>query len=313
MKLQSAFIAFQMVKNDFVKVSGLLPTSSHSITLQGLHTEKVILVYLLDQNITTAKQFLWLSTIKRTWKKHLVVPMTFVNEIFLCDTTQSTGVIYSLLELSQFFKTEFVKFPTLYYPSNKKELYRRLVWYAARLNNKGLLERDLMNATALKMNDKLQDKYSFKEVLKKASTAYYYIKENAKQKLNKDEIHQRLKAGGKTRGAQRKEEHMQNIQKVKETLPLHVKANGKPNVTSLANATNLHRKTIHVILKSLFAFCFFGFIHLRLLFSAYHNTDSLSYTFLKAHQYGVSKVLNRTNIVRSSALFYTDSLSYTFG
>lgn len=307
MKLQSAFIALHMAKNDFVKVSGLLPTPSHSSTLQGRNGENVILVYSINQNISTAKQFSWLSTIKRAWQESLVVPVTFTDEVYLNQLTQSTGIIYSLLELAQFFKTEFITFPALYYPSTKKELYRRLVWYASRLNSKGLLERDLMNAAALKMNDKLQDKYSYKEVLKKASTAYHYIKENAKQKLNKNEVTMKLKKGGEIRGSQKREEHAQNIQRVKETLPLHVKVNGKVNVTALADALQLNRKTIQRIMKTLLAVCFFGFIHVKLLLGVYHNTDSLSRTFLEAHQYEVLRVLNQTDIVRSSALCYTHS------
>jgi len=306
-KLQSAFIALQMAQNDFAKVSGFLPTPSHTSTLQGLHGENVIIVYLLDKNISTAKQFSWLSEVKRALKERLVVPVMFVDEIYLNQSSQSTGISYSLRELAQFFKTEFVTLPTLYYPSTKKELYRRLVWYASRLKSKGLLERDLMNAAALKMNDRLQDKYTHKETLKKASTAYHYIKENAEPRLSKDEVQMRLKQGGTIRGAQRKEEHAHNIQRVREVLPLHVKPNGKANVTALADALHLHRKTVHVILKTLLTVCFFGFIHLKLLFDVYHNTDSLSYTFLKAHQYEVSRVLNQTNFIRSSALCYTHS------
>lgn len=219
-KLNCAFIALQMAKNDLLKVSGYLPTPSHTIALNGLHTQSVIIVYLLDKNITTAKQFLWMSTIKRTWQKNIIVPFTFCDDVHLNNDIESTGIIYSLVELSQLFKAEFVKYSTIYYPSNKKELYRRLVWYAMRLHSKGLLERDLMNATALRMNDKLKEKYSYKETLKKASMAYYYIKENAKPKLSKDEIAKRLKDGGELRGKQRKDEHAQNIQRVKEALPL---------------------------------------------------------------------------------------------
>ena len=309
-KLNCAFIALRMAKNDLLKVSGYLPTPSHTIALNGLHTQSVIIVYLLDKNITTAKQFLWMSTIKRTWQKNIIVPFTFCDDVHLNNDIESTGIIYSLVELSQLFKAEFVKYSTIYYPSNKKELYRRLVWYAMRLHSKGLLERDLMNATALRMNDKLKEKYSYKETLKKASMAYYYIKENAKPKLSKDEIAKRLKDDGELRGKQRKDEHAQNIQRVKEALPLHVKANGKANVKALADALQLHRKTIHIILKTLLVFCFFGFIHSRLLFDMYHNTDSLSYTFTECLKYEVSDGLNRTKFIRSSALCYTHSLSY---
>lgn len=286
-KLNRAFIALQMAKNDFLKVSGYLPTPSHTISLNGLHRQSTIIVYLLDKNITTAKQFLWLSTIKRTWTKNIIVPFEFIDEVYINEQTESTGAIYSLSELSKLFKAEFVQYPTIYYPSNKKELYRRLVWYAMRLHSKGLLERDLMNATALKMNDKLKDKYNYKETLKKASTAYYYIKENARPKLNKGEVTMRLKDGGKIRGAQRKDEHAQNIQRVKEALPLHIKQSGKVNVTALASALQLNRKTIQRIVKTILLFCFFGFIISKLLFSVYHNTDSLSPIFKEAHQYEV--------------------------
>ena len=309
-RLKSAFLAIQMAKNDLLKVSGYLPTPSHTISLNGLHTQTVIIVYLLDKNITTAKQFLWMSTIKRTWQKNIIVPFTFCDEVYINNDTQSTGVIYSLNELSQLFKAEFMKYPTIYYPSNKKELYRRLVWYAMRLHSKGLLERDLMNATALRMNDKLKDKFSYKETLKKASMAFHYVRENAKPKLNKDEVAKRLKDGGKIRGAQRKDEHAQNIQRVKEALPLHVKANGKANVKALADALQLHRTTVHVILKTLLVFCFFGFIHLKLLFDVYHNTDSLSNTFQECLKYEVLEGLNKTTFIRSSALCYTHSLNY---
>lgn len=311
-KIKSAFLAIQMAKNDLLKVSGYLPIPSHTIALNGLYTQSVIIVYLLDKNITTTKQFLWLSTIKRTWTKNIIVPLEFIDEVYLNATTQSNGIIYSLLELSQLFKADFIQYPTIYYPSNKKELYRRLVWYAMRLHSKGLLERDLMNATALKMNDKLKDKYTYKEALKKASTAYHYIKENAKPKLNKDEVTMRLKDGGKIRGVQRKEEHAQNIQRVKEAMPLHVKPSGKVNVTALASATKLSRPTVTIILKTLLVFCFFGFIHLKLLFDVYHNTDSLLYTFSECLKYEVREGLNRSNIIRSNTLFYTHSLLYTF-
>ncbi len=310
MQLKSAFIALQMAKNDFKKVSGYLPTPSHVNTLKGLHGESVILVYLLDRANTTAKQFSWMSTIKRTWQSNLIIPLTFCDEVTISDTTQSTGAIYSLLELSKLFKAEFVKYPTIYYPSTKKELYRRLVWYAMRLHSKGLLERDLMNATALKMNDKLKDGYNYKETLKKASMAFYYVSENARPRLDKSEVVKRLKEGGMIRGKQRKDEHAHNIQRVKEALPLHVKPSGKVNVTTLADALKLHRTTIHVILKTLLVFSFFGFIHLKLLFDVYHNTDSLNYTFQKAHKYEVLKWYFIVISSQKQHLYYTHSLNY---
>ena len=92
-KLNRAFIALQIAKNDLLKVSGYLPIPSHTIALNGLYTQSVIIVYLLDKNITTAKQFLWLSMIKRTWTKNTIVPLEFIDEVYLNATTQSNGII----------------------------------------------------------------------------------------------------------------------------------------------------------------------------------------------------------------------------
>jgi len=297
MQLKSAFIALQMAKNDFKKVSGYLPTPSHTIVLNGLHKESVIIAYLLDKNISTAKQFSWLSTIKRTWQKNIIVPFKFVDEVYIDSDTESMAIVYNLLELSKVFKSEFVKYPTIYFPNTKKELYRRLVWYAMRLHSKGLLERDLMNATALIMNDKLKDGYNYKETLKKATMAFCYVNENARPRLTKSELNQRLKYGGTIRGKQRKDEHTKNIQRVKEALPLHVKPSGKVNITSLADTLNLSRPTVTNIIKTILALCFFGFIHAKLLFDVYHNTDSLLYTFQKAHQYEILQGLNKTDFI----------------
>ncbi len=262
-KLNSAFLALQMAKNDYSKVSGQLPTPTYLNELIGINSNDVVIIYQLSRSVTTSKQFYWLSTIKTAWKKNIFVSFQFVDEVYISERTQSTGVIYGLYELSKVFQVDFINYPKAYYPSTKKEVYKRLIWYGMRLQRKELLTREIMYATALRMNDKLKDRYSYRELLKKASSAYMYVLENVSKPLHPNEVKARLKDGGKLRGKQKEDEHAQNVQRVKECLSLHVKPNGKVNITELAKVLNLHRTTVHNIVKSLLPLCFFGFILLE--------------------------------------------------
>lgn len=157
-KLNRAFLALQMAKSDYKKVSGQLPTPSHINELRSIASNYLILIYQLNNSVTTSKQFYWLSTIKTAWQKHIFAPLQFVDEVYISEHTRSMGVVYSLDELSKVFQAEFINYPKVYYPQSKKEVYRRLVWYGMRLQRKQLLNREIMNATALKMNDVLKDK-----------------------------------------------------------------------------------------------------------------------------------------------------------
>jgi|GEM_PF-2822741 len=306
-KLNSAFLALQMAKSDYKKVSGQLPTPSHINELHSITSNYLIVIYQLNRSVTTSKQFYWLSTIKTAWQKHIFVPFQFVDEVYIGEHTQSNGVVYSLEELSKVFQVEFVKYPTIYYPSTKKEVYRRLVWYGMRLQRKGLLTIEIMNATALKMNEALKDKLSYRETLKKSLGAYLYVLGNISKPLHPNEVKERLRDGGELRGLQKKEEHAQNVQRVKECLSLHVKANGKPNITELAKVLQLHRKTVHSIVKSLLALCFFGFILLEVFKSGTIIPIAKVTLFQTSQKYDILEASNKSNFIRSSALSYTDS------
>jgi len=164
-----------------------------------------------------------------------------------------------------------------------------------------------MNATALRMNDALKDKLSHRETLKKSFGAYTYVLGNISKPLHRNEVKERLRDGGKLRGLQKKEEHTQNVQRVKECLSLHVKANGKPNITELAKVLQLHRKTVHVIVKSLLVLCFFGFILLEVFKSVTIIPIAKVTLFQSVQKYGSLKGLNRPNFSRTCTLSYTNS------
>lgn len=286
-KLNSSFLALQMAKSDYKKVSGQLPTPSHRNDLTSTKSNNTIIIYQLDRNVTTSKQFYWLSTIKTAWQKHIFAPFQFVDEVYISEHTQSMGVVYSLDELSKVFQVEFISYPKIYYPSTKKEVYRRLIWYGMKLQRKGLLNIEIMNATALKMNGVLKDKLSYRETLKKSLGAYLYVLGNISKPLHPNEVKERLRDGGKLRGLQKKDEHAQNVQQVKECLSLHVKANGKPNITELSKVLQLSRKTVHIIVKSILALCFFGFILLECTKSSTIIPIAKVTLFQTAHKYDV--------------------------
>jgi hypothetical protein len=307
MKLNSAFLALQMAKNDYTKVSGQLPTPSHINELKSITLTYLNIIYQLDRSVTTSKQFYWLSTIKTAWQKHIFTPFQFVDEVYIGEYTQSTGVVYSLDELSKVFQAEFINYPNVYYPSTKKEVYKRLVWYGMRLQRKGLFNIEIMNATALRMNEALKDKLSYRETLKKSLGAYLYVFENISKPLHINEVKERLRDGGKHRGLQKKDEHAQNVERVKACLSLHVKANKKPNITELAKVLHLSRKTVHGIVKSLLVLCFFGFILLEVLKSSTIIPIAKVTLFQTAHQYDGLEALKKSDFIRSSTLSYTDS------
>lgn len=305
-KLNSAFLALQMAKNDYIKVSGQLPTPSHRNDLTSTKSNDTIIIYQLDRSVTTVKQFYWLSTIKTAWQKYIFAPLQFVDEVYIGEHTQSMGVVYSLEELSKVFQENFINYPKAYYPSSKKEVYRRLVWYGMRLQRKGLLNIEIMNATALRMNEALKDKLSYRETLKKSLGAFLYVLGNISKPLDPNEVKERLRDGGKLRGLQKKEEHAQNVQRVKECLSLHVKINKKPNITELAKVLQLSRKTVHGIVKSLLVLCFFGFILLEVFKSGTIIPIAKVTLFQTAHKYGFLEGLNRPNFSRTCTLSYTD-------
>lgn len=306
-KLNSAFLALQMAKCDYKKVSGQLPTPSHINELQSIASNYLILIYQLDRSVTTSKQFYWLSTIKTAWQKHIFAPFQFVEEVYIGEDTQSTGVVYSLDELSKVFQVDFIDYPKVYYPPSKKEVYRHLVWYGMRLQRKELLNIEIMNATAIRMNEALKDGLSYRETLKKSFGAYLYVLGNVSKPLHPNEVKERLRDGGKLRGLQKKDEHAQNVQRVKECLSLHVKANKKPNITELAKVLQLSRKTVHSIVKSLLTLCFFGFILLEVLKSSTIIPIAKVTLFQTAHKYDSLDGLNRPNFSRTCTLSYTDS------
>lgn len=237
----------QMPQIAYEKIEGILPTPSY---MQILTSNEIIIIFEIEHILHTPKQYQWLSDIKIIWKRNIIVDFEYISEFWINEFTEATGIKYSLQELSDTFKSEFIKYPKPMYPSNRKELYKRLVWYAMRLNKKELLTIEIMYAVAMRMNGKLEDKYQERELFKKVYQAYAFTRENQQIKT-KDEIMQIKKQNGVKRGVQITKEFQERMQEVKRLMPLHVKPNGEPNKTVIARELNLSRVTITKIFKSL--------------------------------------------------------------
>lgn len=249
LQLKRAFIGLSLAKEDFQKIKGILLLPSYKQELSSMNGAVIInLVYEIEHDLKTAKQYQWLSDIKIKWKRNIIISYEYISEFFINEYTENTGAKYSLLELGNAFQDEFIEYPKPMYALNKKDLYQKLTWYATRLNEKGLLTLEILYAAAMRMNGKFEVKYQNKELYKKAYQAYTFISDNHEMK-SKKEVMLIRKQNGINRGKQKELERLDNFKRIKELIPLHIKPNGATNVSSIARELGLRRETVSRALK----------------------------------------------------------------
>jgi hypothetical protein len=235
-----------MYQDDYSKVEGLLPTPSYSDILHSRYNPKIILIYVIEGYITSPSQYRWISNIKLGLEKYLCVPFEFENEFSITGTTEVTTAVYQIKELSKAFKAPLITYPKIMYPATKKELYRCLCWYGARLIHQKCFTKEAMTATASLMNSKLKDKYSDKDLHKKVLGAYMFIDENREgfnSRLDKVQLKQAHSKGAKTKNQNQALKTKERIAKLLKSGD-YIKPNGKVNLSSLAKTMNMTRKTI---------------------------------------------------------------------
>ena len=265
-----------MREADYKKVEGILPIPSHINRLYSRYETYKIITFKIEHILHTPHQYQWLNDIKVIWKRNLLISFEYVDEVYIRDATISTGAIYSLQELNKVFTSEFISYPKPYYPATKKELYRKLVWFAMRVNKKGLMYKEILYAIALKMNSHLEDKYNQKELFKKVVAAYEFTKSRQNIK-SKDEITKIKKENGQKRGEQISKEYQERVRKVKEMIPHHLKANGRPNITLIAKKLGLSRVTTSKIVKTLMMTLFIFWIKYSLLLLDFRTIQAEHY------------------------------------
>ena len=256
-------ISLQFLSNDYSKIAYLLPVPTYRRTLSKTsHQGYVIITYELIHSITSENQFRWIANIKQSMKKHIKVEFEFV-EYVASENQDNTNIKFTLQELQQYFPSVKTKYPQIFLPSNKKELYQRLCVYASKLYYQKIFYIEMIIFASIKINNILDNPYSHKELLSKSKNAYEYIlKIKPKQKLTPEELKLAHKKGGEIRAKQMKELQQQNKEQVKELLKddSFIKANGKPNITAIAEKLKLNRRTVERILKNLFCFLPYFFL-----------------------------------------------------
>ena len=244
--LLSPFIGISMYQDDYSKVKGLLPSPSYSDTLHSRYTQKIILIYAIEGYITSSSQYRWISNIKLGLQEYLCVPFEYEEEFSITDSTEVTATLYQVKELSKAFKAPLVIYPKIMYPSTKQEVYKRLCWYSVRLIHQECFTKEAMIATALLMNSKLKDKYSNKDLHKKALGAYIFIDENRDNlsvKLDEMELKKAHAKGAITKNQNQAQQTKEQVQQLVKSGDF-IKPNGKVNLSALAKAMNKTRKTV---------------------------------------------------------------------
>lgn len=243
-KLNRVSIAFIVTEDKYIKIKGLIPTPSFINTLHSLSNKRFELVYLIDGFIDKPNSLLWLSDIKLGIESKLK-DISFSNEVYLNINTVSYSIIYSLKELSSHFESKKNTYPNIYYPHTKKSLYQHLCYYATRLVYFKILTKEALLSGAIKMNSKLEDKYSYKELLKKVESAYIFIsknQDNLKKRLTDKEREEAYIKRDKKRVSN-------TVNKIKVTLNKniqhYIKANGKINKSKLAKDIGVRRETVN--------------------------------------------------------------------
>lgn len=245
-KLIRPFIGISFTEDDYLKIRGLLPTPTFQDTLVSHDAAWVRYVYVLDDFYSSSKEYKHLSDIKLGMKKLIFTPIGFIDFFYINDQTQINGITYSLLELSNAFKCEYVPYPKIFFPATKKELYRYLILHGKKLRYERVFTQEAMIATALMMNKHLTDKMIDKDVHKKALAAYRFIKENKqhfKEKLSKKKLKEAHSKGAAMTNQMQTEKTKERIAALLKDEAF-IKPNGKVNKTALANALNVHRKTL---------------------------------------------------------------------
>lgn len=244
--LHRPFIGIQVLKDDYCKIEGLLPQPSYHNTITSSTGVSIALVYVIDGYITSPKQYKQISDIKLAIKDNLIVKFSMIEEFYISEYTQGDGMPYTLQELRTAFKSTYRAYPKIYFPPDKKSLYRHLIIHGKKLRYANLFTLDAMISSALLMNKALKDPLSIKELHKKVKGAYGFILEHLDQfpvSLGGAALKAAHSSGGKKRKAKQKADTHKQIMEAIATGD-YTKANGKVNVSKLSKSLNINRSTI---------------------------------------------------------------------
>lgn len=246
--LHRPYIGINLYTDDYAKVQGLLPTATYTDTLQSNYNPNIILIYVMEGYITSHHQYRWISNIKLGLEAFLCVPFKYEEEYHITQQTEVSDRLYSLEELTKAFKAPLITYPKIMYCQSKKELYRHLCWHSKKLIHQKCFTHEALISTALLMNDKLPltQKVSNRELNKKVLGVVKWVEENQEGfsvKLEKEQLKIAHSKGAVKKNQNQAQKSKEKIAQILESENL-IKPNGKVNLTALAKAMNMTRKTV---------------------------------------------------------------------
>jgi len=247
-----------MSSKHYESVKNMIPCPSHINRYFGINSSSVEIVYRLDGVFSSSKQFRWINSIKCYLENKIKVSFIWIDEFYIKNTTESSGIVYTLKELSELFEEYDIKYPNLFYTNDGEKLYRHISMYARSLYYKGILHVEGVYAGALKLvkalpqNTKTPNKKALWGMAKSIVEYIYKNPDKYKQKLSAKELAVVLSSGGQMRGHQKKMEAYNNREKVFELARLEQfqRKNQKPSPTLIAKELNIARETASRILNS---------------------------------------------------------------
>ena len=229
-----------------------LPTPTYrktNTTIHGLSDYETV-CYIFHEDIVTAKQFQAICTVKILLK--LKVPqITFTDAAELNNNLLDR--YYYVNELKGLVGAEFVKYQKPLLAYSKKDVYSNICKYAQRLHYERQLHLEGVIYGALTINSKLQqsESFSYKDILKKAYSAFYNVQLNKTQKLLTKDLHKAHVKGGNVRGKQKSDEVLNRIELINTHLNECINQNGKTNFTQLSYLTQIPKSTLYRLTKSM--------------------------------------------------------------
>jgi hypothetical protein len=202
----------------------------------------ICIYYLFDYAPQSFKELQRIAGIKEQMSRCL--PLEFIEDMEIAIDPDEIGFKWKVSELGKYFN-EYIQFPTPLYPQHKDEFMRSLTLYAQRLYYQHRLFSESILAMAIHFNKYMKESYSRKELQRKVYSIMQLDRSVWKLRLGKEELQDALSKGGKTRGKQISEAAYLRSEMIQALLPDYMKENGKYDIDSLMELTQLGRRTIY--------------------------------------------------------------------
>ena len=129
-------------------------------------TDCKIIHYSVRAPIDTWRQWQWIGQMK------ILIERRF-RTLRWRDAWEKGSYDYTASEFGYLLKTgdkeyDFVELPKPYYPEGKRDIYKKLKFYAQRLHYNGILKQELVFAMALRFNNLVRADYSHRQLKKMA-------------------------------------------------------------------------------------------------------------------------------------------------